>query len=539
MTFTTSKIVATYDYRDSTGQLRYRKIRTDPKSFFFERPDGARGLGNERRLLYNLAQLLSSHTALVFFAEGEKDCDRLASLGLTATTCGGAHDWRGEFAEHFRFRDVLILPHFDPPGLALAEQVARAIYPLAARVRVCVLPDLPPGGDVSNFFDSGRTVEDLLEIAASAPEWTPESTPQSSPDGAELLRDVRSFISKFVFCSDAQATILALWVMHTHTIEAVETTPYLSVTSSEKQSGKTRLLEVLESIVARPWYTGRVTAAVLIRKVAEQTPTLLLDETDAAFGGQREYAEALRGILNAGHRRGGKASLCVGQGAQISFRDFSTFSAKAIAGIGRLPDTIADRSIPVRLKRAKKGEVVARFRRREVDAESAPLRRRLESWANQAVNTLGEARPTLPDSLTDRQQDAVEPLLAIADLVAGEWPQAARRALLEIFGDGQVADDSAGVRLLADIRAVFTERGVERISSAELVEGLGAIEGAPWAEWARGRPLSTHRLARLLSRFGISPQTVRLGGSEVARGYSMADFADSWQRYLPPPPRKV
>ena len=98
-------------------------------------------------------------------------------------------------------------------------------------------------------------------------------------------------------------------------------------------SGKTRLLEVLELIVAKPWYTARVTAAVLVRKIDSAMPTLLLDETDAAFKGEPEYAEALRGILNSGHRRGAVASLCVGKGAVIETKDFRTFCPKALAGI--------------------------------------------------------------------------------------------------------------------------------------------------------------------------------------------------------------
>jgi hypothetical protein len=127
----------------------------------------------------------------------------------------------------------------------------------------------------------------------------------------------------------------------------------LAITSAEKESGKTRLLEVFETLVANPWFTGKVSAAVLTRKIDAQHPTLLLDESDAAFGGDKEYAEALRGVLNTGHRKGGKSSCCVGQGANTTFRDFSTFCPKAIAGIGKLPDTVAGRAISVRLKRAR------------------------------------------------------------------------------------------------------------------------------------------------------------------------------------------
>jgi hypothetical protein len=98
------------------------------------------------------------------------------------------------------------------------------------------------------------------------------------------------------------------------------------------------------------------------RKIDAERPTLLLDESDAAFKGDREYAEALRGVLNSGHRRGGKTTVCVGQGAEIGFKDFSTYCPKAIAGIGKLPDTVQSRSIPIRLKRRAPGERIERFR---------------------------------------------------------------------------------------------------------------------------------------------------------------------------------
>jgi hypothetical protein len=120
---------------------------------------------------------------------------------------------------------------------------------------------------------------------------------------AEMLDGLVAFIRRFVALSHVQAVMVALWVVHTHAIDAADCTPYLHIRSAEKRSGKTRLLEVLAPLVARPWFTGRVSAAVLVRKTANEQPSLLLDESDAAFKGDKEYAEALRGILNAGFRR--------------------------------------------------------------------------------------------------------------------------------------------------------------------------------------------------------------------------------------------
>jgi hypothetical protein len=118
--------------------------------------------------------------------------------------------------------------------------------------------------------------------------------------GAAILDGVSEFIRHYVHLSDQQARIVAVWTAHTHAVGSATTTPYLAINSAIKQSGKTRLLEVLELLVAKPWLTGRVTAACLTRKVDKVQPTLLLDESDAAFGGEKEYAEALRGILNTG-----------------------------------------------------------------------------------------------------------------------------------------------------------------------------------------------------------------------------------------------
>jgi hypothetical protein len=389
------------------------------------------------------------------------------------------------------------------------------------------------------LFEARATLKAHPELRTEVEALTPPAPlierPRPAEDGAELLRDLRSFIWRFVFLSQAQATIVALWIFHTWAIDAADATPYLNPNSAEKQSGKTRLLEVLELLVATPWLTGRVSAAVLVRKTDALAPTLLLDESDAMFNGEKEYAEALRGILNTGYLRGGKASLCVGQGAQITFKDFSTFCPKAIAGIGHLPDTVEDRSIPIRLKRAAPGEVVERFRRREVAKEAAPLRKRIETWCESVKNSLAQARPSLPDCLSDRQQDVVEPLLAIADAAGGEWPEESRSALTKIFG--ATHDDSIGVRLLADIRAILdgdedTLRR-ERISSADLADALGKIETSPWGEWSKGKPITPAKLARLLSRFGIAPSQKRIAGSLNHRGYERADFEDSWTRYLP------
>jgi hypothetical protein len=350
-------------------------------------------------------------------------------------------------------------------------------------------------------------------------------------DGAAILDSVAAFIRRFVVVSNSQKIVLALWEAHTHCFDAAVCTPYLSITSAEKESGKSRLLDVLALLAANPWRTGGVTKAVLVRKIERDRPTLFLDETDPAFNGDKEFAEALRGVLNNGYCQGGVYSCCVPHGKEIELKDFSVFCPKALAGIGKLPDTVASRSIPIRMKRAARGETYERYRRREVLPEAGSLFGKLFQWCKSL--DLVDARPALPDELSDRQWDVVEPLLAIADAAGGEWPAMARHALVELCSEGRVQDDSIGMQVLRDIRQVFIDKDVDRISSNELAEALVGIETSPWAEWSNGKPISKAKLARLLGKFGITPGNIRQPDGKVPKGYHRDDFTDSWERYLP------
>jgi hypothetical protein len=356
---------------------------------------------------------------------------------------------------------------------------------------------------------------------------------------AALLDWVEAHLRRYVVLGDDQACAATLWVAHTYAVDCAYCTPYLAINSPEKRSGKTRLLEALATVVATPWFTGGTTKAALVRKIHADAPTLLLDESDAAFNGSDEYAEALRGVLNNGYTRGKPYTTCVGQGAQIQARDFHVFCPKAIAGIGRLPDTVADRSIPIRLKRRAPGERVDRFRQRHAETEGARLANALHLLREtDGFKTLDGAEPDLPDELDDRAQDVWEPLLAIADLAGGPWPDRARGAAKRLSGASEVEDDSIGVRLLADCRPAFDGRS--EIPSAELVAYLNGLDEAPWAAWGKRRSepgLTQRDLANLLRPYGIGSVDVHKGEDDdrrTYRGYRRGGFVDAWARYLSP-----
>jgi hypothetical protein len=373
--------------------------------------------------------------------------------------------------------------------------------------------------------------DEVREIARSICRYAPAPQPQNAElETAILLSDTQYFIRRFLVISDAQAIALSLFILYTYTAAQFDCAPYLQITSAEKRCGKSRLLEVLELLVKKPWLTSRTSAAALVRKLHEDHPTLLLDESDAAFSGDREYAEALRGLLNAGHRKGGKVSLCLGKGRDLKVVDLDVFGPKVIAGIGRLPDTIADRAIPVQLYRKTPNESVERFRLRLIAPAARDLQERLADWANEdRLELLRCSWPDLPESLSDRQQDVSEPLLAVADLAGRESGRVGRAALTELFGGPAAVDESVGVRLLSDIQAAFS--GHDRLSSKALVASLLEVEGSPWPDWNQGRGITTNTVARLLRKFDITPRTIRVD-EDTAKGYLRECFDDVWTRYL-------
>jgi hypothetical protein len=277
--------------------------------------------------------------------------------------------------------------------------------------------------------------------------------------------------------------------------------------------------------------TGSVTAAALARKIDTAHPTLLLDESDAAFKGDPQYAEALRGVLNTGFKASGTFSRCHGPGFEVL--DFSTYCAKAIAGIGSLPDTVASRSIPIRLKRKSAAERTERFRLRKVQAEGSRLRDEIRAWAEDVSTKLDGAEIDPLEGISDRSFDVWEPLLAIAEQAGGDWPRRARTAAQALSGAVVDEDESLGVRLLADCRTVFGE--ADRIATAALRDGLNMLDDSPWGGWNHDNGITNREIAKHLRPFEISSNTIREQGRNPRKGYYKKSFEDPWARYLHEP----
>lgn len=342
-------------------------------------------------------------------------------------------------------------------------------------------------------------------------------------DGAALLDEIAGVFRRYVALPAHADTLLALWVVHTYVYDAGEHTPILALSSPTPRCGKTTTLSVLRALTHRALPASNITAAIVFRAVEAWHPTLLIDEADSFL----PQNEALRGILNCGHQKdlAWVLRLEAGRDGNYKPRRFSAWCPKAIALIGELPATLADRSIQVKLRRRLMTEQVDRFRPSKFDG--TPIRGRILRWMKDHQIELTSETET-PASLNDRAADNWQPLITLAAAAGGDWPGKARGAAMALSGETE--DEAAGVMLLVDVVYIFEDLASDYLPSSEIIQHLVAMEMRPWLDWHHGKPITARHLARLLAGFGIAPGTKRFG-EKTARGYSREQFTEPAARY--------
>jgi hypothetical protein len=328
------------------------------------------------------------------------------------------------------------------------------------------------------------------------------------------------------------------------------------------------------------------TPAFLARAIEKHRPTVLIDEYDATAAGDQGMAETLRGQLNSSFDRdGAKVGKCVPlPGGGHDEREFSTWAATWIAGIKKIPETVEDRSVVLRLKRKLPRERVARFRGKD-GAEFDALKRKIARFVVDNEQRLRDAEPDMPEALSaagDRAPDAWEPLVAIADVAGGAWPMRARNAALALSGVAAAAlpDSDVDAALVSDISRVLDAcdafaptpeqlknnkqiaveamealrrgenkreggkrqpRRVVGLGGEQVTNALATFIERKWPTWDKGKPMRPHQLATRLREYEITSKTLR-DGDEVFRGYPRERLDDAIERYLirdPPTPRTL
>lgn len=365
----------------------------------------------------------------------------------------------------------------------------------------------------------------MTALASIDPDPFGLDTPVTTTGLADTLDELEAHLRRYIyFGSPHDAVAVALFCAGTYVFAEAETFPLLAFMSPVRRSGKTRGMDAIEPVVARPWRVIRPSESVLFRKIDRDKPTLMLDEVDTIWSEKNEH-EGMRAVLNAGNRRGTTVARTVAKGKTFDLQDFEIFCPKVLAGIGTLPETVRDRAIVINMVRKGAGDSIERLRTRDSNALGRPI---AEALALMLANVTDlELDPSeLPDELDDRAQDGWEPLLALAKIAGGDWPSRAWAAAVALSSERDDPDDeSLGIVLLRDIRTGLGDD--PRLTTAQLIERLLAIELSPWGDMY-GKPITGRKLSKLLRPFGIKPHRDRAGSV-----YAASQFTDAWSRYLP------
>ena len=339
-------VIPIYDVR---GELALMQLRADKprvvkgRSRKYELPVGCRlALDVPPRV----RPMLGDPSIPIVVTEGARKADSAVSAGLNAIAIPGVSAWRGRnehggkvaLPDHelIAWNGRITYLAFDSDAMQKREvfealkRYRTFLERLGADIRIVYLPSGEHGGKVGidDYLAAGHDRHELLELASDElrEPGVSRRSPKPAPDvklrpTAELVHEVGTVLDRFVVLPSRAAVLtVSLYVLHTHAFQAAHATPYVVLQSAVKRSGKSRVEEVLEQLVRRPWRIAAASESALFRKIETEQPTLLLDEADAIFGRGTEANEALRGILNAGNRPGASVARVVGEGSTMSRR---------------------------------------------------------------------------------------------------------------------------------------------------------------------------------------------------------------------------
>jgi Protein of unknown function (DUF3631) len=345
-------------------------------------------------------------------------------------------------------------------------------------------------------------------------------------NGCAVLDEVADFLARFIAYPNEHARYAhTLWLAHTWRMDEWESTPRLAFMSAEKGSGKTRALEVSHHLVPRGVRVSQATPNYILAKVSEDPPpTLFYDEIDTVYGPRAAGNEDLRAVLNAGHRRNATAGRGSWENNRLTSQDYPAYCAVALAGLGKLPDTVADRAVVIPMKKRKRTERVEPWRERVHSGEAQILGQRLGSWMQTGVFSRPADMP-VQDRLT-----LWEALVMVADAAGGHWPTTARMAAIALSSDE--SKSSPGVELLRDLQIVFSDE--DKMRTEDILVRLCSLPESPWRHLhAHGDPITDRDLSRLMRPYGIRSRDVWVEGRS-AKGYNADDLRDAWERYVHP-----
>lgn len=338
---------------------------------------------------------------------------------------------------------------------------------------------------------------------------------------------------------------LALWAAATHAQVVFDTAPRLRLGAAEKGCGKTRTLNCVRYMSHIPIATVNISNAALVHSINEDDPpTLIMDEYDTYFGADTNNKhEDLRGLVNSGFERGQNYTRW--NMTQRELEILPTFAMAALAGIGRLPDTVEDRAINITLRKREPHEKVKPFRTSKHKKEFEAIGTRFGQWTKAHLAEIRDADPDMP--VADRALDVWEPLFKIAAVAGGDWPERCLKACAKIC-DVQLADEqlTESEELVRDLHIIFRETEADQLHTKEIIQRLVKIEESPWGvRKVSGvgmfsgttmehvdQEITDRKIAEIMKSYGVASKKVRSGPENLPRqGYKREHLEPVWRRH--------
>ena len=351
------------------------------------------------------------------------------------------------------------------------------------------------------------------------------------------LDRIDHFIRRFLILpNESDYTIVSLWIAHTYFTHKIKTTPRLAIISPEYGCGKSRVLEVLESLTFKGEKLDHHTRSYLMRTVDlireefGRPPTLLIDEIDSVFRAKNEEGEATRAFANTGYRATGFYGITEGDSKKTPTK-FRTFAPMALAGKGEvLPESVMTRAVIIRLQRRMGNEFIEDFLTDLVAFEAEELREELLGWSDYCAQDISVLNPELP--VRDRDREVWLPLFLVAHLADSEWIKRAELALANIE---EAKSDNTLPRerqLLSDIWKIFQGQEKDKIRSSVIILELIGMADSEWETYNFGKPINERALAKKLRTYGIKPAQIRFENGVGAKGYYRSEVESAVKRYL-------
>ena len=423
-----------------------------------------------------------------------------------------------------------------------------------------------PNKDWSAVFNklTGQTIEEAAAKAdaESDPVKDASDVPQDQPappeapdveppeveeiDGAAVLKQVEQYLKNYVILHDKAYFPLAVWIVLTYCYEEFNCFAYLAILSPERECGKSRLMEVIETLVYKAWYGITPSPAAIYRMLANGR-ALLFDEVEGFKRNEHrsESMQAILAVLNGGHRKGATVPRVErDKDGNFVVHEFPSYGPKAFGAIGTLPDTLLSRCIDVRMQRRRENQPVQRFLAGRVMKQAAPLRAQILAFVRAYKGVFEQCYEQMPDPhcVKDREADLWMPLIAGEAVFDPDRVAEFKQCALELNGrqKKRVQNQTWGTKLLQHIQEVWPQEKEgekkgspqDRCPSATLVTLLKNMDDSPWNG---DKPLTQTRLASLLEPFDVEPKLLRYGNDpneKPARGYEYSPLETAFERYL-------